>query len=109
MYSLEYCTAALQTELYPAAYTSCILKSEQFWTVTYSPAILKFVQFQRVTEQCKLNSWAFFSHGPMLGAKRHGEKNVQPDWDSNPGPSEYRTVALPTKLSGCLHITSIYP
>jgi hypothetical protein len=35
-----------------------------------------------------------------------GEKNVQPDWDSNPGPSEYRTAALPTNLSGRLHIFS---
>jgi hypothetical protein len=24
-----------------------------------------------------------------------GEKNVQSDWDSNPGPSEYRSVSYP--------------
>jgi hypothetical protein len=35
-----------------------------------------------------------------------GEKNVQPDRDSNPGPSEYRTAALPTELSGHLHVSS---
>jgi hypothetical protein len=36
---------------YPTAYTSSPLNSEQFWTVTYSLAILKFVlDFLRVTE-----------------------------------------------------------
>ena len=31
-----------------------------------------------------------------------GEKNVQSDWDSNPGPLAYRASALQTELSGCL-------
>ena len=31
-----------------------------------------------------------------------GEKNVQSDWDSNPGPLAYRASALPTEQSGCL-------
>jgi hypothetical protein len=32
--------------------------------------------------------------------------NVKPDRDSNLGPSEYRTAALLTKLSGRLQTTS---
>jgi hypothetical protein len=36
-----------------------------------------------------------------------GEKYVQPDWDSNPGPSEYRTASLPTELCGHLHISPL--
>jgi hypothetical protein len=35
-----------------------------------------------------------------------GEKNVQSDWDLNPGRLEYRFSALPTELFGRLHIFS---
>ena len=35
-----------------------------------------------------------------------GEKNAQPDRDSNPGPFAYRANALPSELSGRLHISS---
>jgi hypothetical protein len=73
------------------------LISEQFWTVIYSPAILKFVlELQRVTEQCKSNSELYHSRSPVGRQMSQGEKNVQPDRDSNPGPSEYRSAALPT-------------
>jgi hypothetical protein len=52
------------------------LISEQFWTVTYSPAILEFVlEFHRVTEQCKVNS-ELISHGPTLGAKCHWVRKI---------------------------------
>lgn len=33
-----------------------------------------------------------------------GEKNVQPDRDSNPGPFDYMLNAVLTELSGRLHI-----
>ena len=35
-----------------------------------------------------------------------GEKNVQLDPDSNPEPSEYRSVDLPTELPGRIHTIS---
>jgi hypothetical protein len=35
-----------------------------------------------------------------------GWENMLPNRDSKPGPSEYCTVALPTELSGHLHIFS---
>jgi hypothetical protein len=33
-----------------------------------------------------------------------GEKNVQPDWDLNLGPFEYRFAALQTELFARFHI-----
>lgn len=40
-----------------ASYTLSPLNSEEFWTMTYSPTILKFVlKFHRLAEQCELNS-----------------------------------------------------
>jgi hypothetical protein len=35
------------------------------------------------------------------------EKNVQPDRDSKPGHSEYRSVALPTELTSRLLIFTL--
>ena len=38
-----------------------------------------------------------------------GEKNVQSDRGSNPGPLAYRVSALPIELSGCLtHYLRLY-
>lgn len=71
---------------YPAAYTSSPLNSEHFWTVTYSPAILKFIlEFSLIHRAMWNKLKAMKSRSLVVRQMSQGEKNVQPDQESIPG------------------------
>jgi hypothetical protein len=81
-----------------------LLNRDTPWTVTLPCYIEIHHSIYRVTEHCNLNSelyqvpvlrWASIVTGWKKMCSLAGTRTLN--------PSEYRTAALPTELSGCLH------